>query len=179
MSERGRFESVYATNYDAVLRYCLRRSQHDDALDAAAETFAVAWRRRDDIPQDRPLPWLYGVARRVLANQRRSAGRYERAKAHLRVVGEGVPEEPEAQVVRSHDAQEVVDALERLRPVDREIIQLAGWEELGRDEIAVALQSTPNAITKRLNRALDRLAHEMGATARAHVRFFRRGEVSG
>ena len=39
-----------------------------------AETFLVAWRRLDDVPAD-ALPWLYGVARRVLANQRRSADR--------------------------------------------------------------------------------------------------------
>ncbi len=39
-----------------------------------AETFLVAWRRLDDVPAD-ALPWLYGVARRVLANERRSAGR--------------------------------------------------------------------------------------------------------
>jgi RNA polymerase sigma-70 factor (ECF subfamily) len=36
------------------------------APDVVAETFLVAWRRLDDVPAD-PLPWLYGVARRVLA----------------------------------------------------------------------------------------------------------------
>jgi len=72
----------------------------------------------------------------------------------------------------------MTEALERLRTPDQEIIRLAGWEELGREEIAEALQCTPNAVTKRLNRALDRLAHELGAIERSHIRFFKRGEVS-
>jgi RNA polymerase sigma factor (sigma-70 family) len=178
MSERHRFELLYVTNYDAVLRYCLRRSGREDALDAAAETFTVAWRRRADMPQDHALPWLYGVARRVLANQRRSTGRHDRTVAHLRLVDNPGPEEPEPQVVRNQEAREMVDALELLRLSDQEIIRLAGWEELGRDEIAEALQCTPNAVTKRLNRALDRLAQQLGGIERSHARFFRRGEAS-
>lgn len=179
MSERRQFEQLYATNYDAVLRYCLRRSTREDALDATAETFTVAWRRRDDMPMSHALPWLYGVARRVLANQRRSTARQDRTVAHLRLVDDPRPEGPEPQVVRNQEAREIVDALERLRTADQEIIRLAGWEELGRDEIAEALECTPNAVTKQLNRALDRLAHQLGAIERSHARFFRRGEVSG
>ena len=73
----------------------------------------------------------------------------------------------------------MVDALGQLRPADQEIIRLAGWEELGRDEIAEALQCTPNVVTKRLNRALDHLEQQLGSIERSHARFFRRGEVSG
>ena len=68
-------------------------------------------------------------------------------------------------------------ALGRLQPADREIIQLAGWEQLGRSAIATAMQCTPNAVTKRLNRALDRLARELG-TRRSGGRFFRSQGVS-
>lgn len=176
MMERRRFERIYTDHYEAVLRYCLRRSSREDALDAAAETFTVAWRRRDEFPADRSLPWLYGVARRVLANQRRSAGRRRSAIAPLRVVGD---DGPEPQVVRDFEAEEVVGALQRLRSADRELIALAAWEGLSRDEIAVAMDCTPNAVTKRLNRALDRLARELGTAGRAGGRFFGREEASG
>jgi DNA-directed RNA polymerase specialized sigma24 family protein len=41
-----------------------------------AETFLTAWRRLDDVPAgDEARLWLYGVARRMLANQRRGARR--------------------------------------------------------------------------------------------------------
>jgi RNA polymerase sigma-70 factor (ECF subfamily) len=178
MSDRRRFERVYASYYDAVLRYCLRRANREDALDATAETFSVAWRRRADMPTDRELPWLYGVARRVVANQRRSMNRWKTAVVRLRVVDNDPTHEPEPQVVQNQEIRHVVAALARLKPADQEVIRLAGWEELGRDELAVALQCTRNAVTKRLNRALDRLACELGVAERARSRFFGRGEVT-
>lgn len=179
VSERHEFERIYATNYDDVLRYCLRRSNREDALDAAAETFTVAWRRREDMPSERALPWLYGVARRILANQWRSAQRRSNALARLTVAGTDPIGEPELQIVRDHESREVVAAIGRLRPVDREVIRLAGWEELCRDEIGVALGCTPNAVTKRLNVALDRLARELGAAERSRSRFFSRKGAAG
>lgn len=178
MSDRHRFERVYVSHYDAVLRYCLRRSNREDALDAAADTFVVAWRRHGDMPTDHELPWLYGVARRVLANQRRSASRQRAAVLRLRVVDADPSDEPDRQVVRSQESREVVAALARLRPADQEVIRLAGWEELSRREIAVALGCSPNAVTKRLNRALDRLARQLSVNGRAGGGFFRRGKVA-
>jgi RNA polymerase sigma factor (sigma-70 family) len=179
VSDRLRFERLYASHYDDVLRYCLRRSNREDALDATAETFTVAWRRRDDMPADRVLPWLYGVAQRVLANQWRSAKRRTRAVARLQVVDNEPVSEPEPQLVRNQESEDMVAAINRLRPADQQIIRLAGWEELGREDIGVALGCSPNAVTKRLNGALDRLGRELGATGRSHSRFFVRKEVSG
>ena len=176
--ERHRFERVYADHFDTVLRYCLRRTSREDALDAAAETFTVAWRRRSDLPWELPLPWLYGVAFKVLGNQWRSRFRQWRAAAYLR--GEGGDEDPgpEVQVVRAAEDQQVLDALERLRPDDREVIRLAAWEDLSRAEVAVALDCSANAATKRLNRALDHLAAELGTSGRRGQRFFRRERSS-
>src|SRR5918911_4160904 len=68
------FEALYDRCAASVLGYCMRRTTPELAEDALAETFAVAWRRRDAIPSE-PLPWLYGVARKVIANQHRSARR--------------------------------------------------------------------------------------------------------
>jgi RNA polymerase sigma-70 factor (ECF subfamily) len=178
VSDRHRFERVYASHYDAVLRYCLRRSHREDALDAAADTFVVAWRRHADMPTNHELPWLYGVARRVLANQRRSASRRHAAAVRLRVVDNDPADEPDRQVVRSQESREVIAALARLKPADQEVIRLAGWEELSRREIAVALDCSPNAVTKRLTRALDRLAHQLSATGRAGGGFFRQRRVA-
>lgn len=172
------FDGIYASHYEAVLRYCLRRSRREDALDATAETFTVAWRRSGDIPKGKELPWLYGVARRVLANQRRSAGRQLATVAHLESAPARSSSEPEGQMLRNEENHEVVAALGRLTFADRELIRLAGWEELDRHEMAVALGCTPNAVTKRLNRALDHLAQEMGVAVRASGGFFRRRVVA-
>jgi RNA polymerase sigma-70 factor (ECF subfamily) len=178
VSDRHRFERVYVDHYDAVLRYCLRRSDREDALDATAETFAVAWRRRSDMPAGRELPWLYGVARRVLANQRRSVSRRESAVSYLRVLPGGSFDEPEPQVIRNEETADIVAALARLKADEQEIIRLAGWEELDREELAFAMDCTPNAVTKRLNRALDQLARELGVVERYRGGFFRGGKVA-
>lgn len=75
--DRELAEALYLRYARAVHLYALRRINADAAQDVTAETFLVAWRRRASMPAD-PLPWLYAIARRVLANQRRSATRQRR-----------------------------------------------------------------------------------------------------
>ena len=71
-----RFLCLYEAHHRAVYAYFKRRIDSESARDGTVETFLVAWRRIDKIPEgDRALPWLYGVARRVLANQRRARKR--------------------------------------------------------------------------------------------------------
>jgi RNA polymerase sigma-70 factor (ECF subfamily) len=170
---RQEFERMYATHYDAVYRYCLRRTGRDEVPDVVADTFLVAWRRRDDVPEGAELPWLYGVAGRTLANYRRSLRR--RASFIARgAAADGDTPSPEVQVVRSEEEEAVRAALDGLRPADQEIIRLAAWERLTRDDIAVALGCTPNAATQRLDRALDRLGSQLGSRRARGQRFFER-----
>ena len=78
------FVHLFDEHHRAVLAYFLRRLDRDDAYDATADVFVVAWRRLDDVPQgEEALPWLYGVARRVLSNQLRGVRRADRLVAKL------------------------------------------------------------------------------------------------
>jgi RNA polymerase sigma factor (sigma-70 family) len=89
------FELLYAKYAPAVKAYVLRRADASNADDVVAEVFVVCWRRFEDVPVD-PLPWLLGVARRVLSTQRRSERR--RAALHdrfARTVGEPTSEVPD------------------------------------------------------------------------------------
>jgi len=81
-ARRRRFEQIYAANHAAITGYVLRRTDSpDDAADVIAETFLACWRRLGDVPDgDSTRLWLYGVARRVLANHHR-AGRRRTALA--------------------------------------------------------------------------------------------------
>src|SRR5215469_16853010 len=76
-SRRERFEAAYRELYAPICGYTLRRVREpEDAAEVIAETFATLWRRFDRCPQgDELRPWLFGVARRVIANQRRSERR--------------------------------------------------------------------------------------------------------
>ena len=57
----------------------------------------------------------------------------------------------------------VREAFARLRPDDREILALAGWEGLGSDEIATVLGCSRGAARLRLHRARKRLARQLQA----------------
>jgi RNA polymerase sigma-70 factor, ECF subfamily len=154
------FERLFREHHAAVRRYALRRAPHDMAADVVAETFLVAWRRLDDVPTD-PLPWLYGVARRVLSNARRSADRglaLERRLAAAAVpAGISDPGESigEAEVVRA--------ALARLSERDRETLMLVAWEELSSARAARAAGCTRAAFAVRLHRARARLAEQLAS----------------
>jgi len=86
-SDETRFQTIFEANFHSVLGYALRRTATSaDAADVVSETMLIAWRRLDQVPSgDSARPWLFGVARRVLANQRRGIGRQERLGDRLRV----------------------------------------------------------------------------------------------
>lgn len=152
---RGRFNALFEATHRQVLAYALRRTrQPADAEDAAAETFAIAWRRFDDIPMDPlTLPWLYGVARRVLANQRRGDSRRANLLGRLFDRTPQVEDGPDID-----DGGPLTAALARLRPDDRELLQLVAWEDLDHAAIATALGVSVNAVGIRLHRARKRFA---------------------
>ena len=143
------FRELFGRHYGAVYGYAARRVGRDDAADAAAEVFTVAWRRIRSVPAEpEALPWLYGVARRVVANHQRSRLRKDRLEARAMA-------EPE----RRFEAAEIdLDAaLAALRDSDREVLRLVAWEGLGPDDLAKALGCSRNAAVVRLHRARTRL----------------------
>ena len=86
VDDTERFRALFAAHRSAVLAYARRRVDPDAAADVVAETFLVAWRRLDAVPDD-ALPWLYGVARKVVGNQRRAQ---RRSQALVERLGRGV-----------------------------------------------------------------------------------------
>src|SRR5215211_4883851 len=73
--DAAEFDALFGRHYPELRRYVVRRIEdHDGAEDVLAETFATAWRRRDQLP-DPALPWLFGITHRVIANRRRAAKR--------------------------------------------------------------------------------------------------------
>jgi RNA polymerase sigma factor (sigma-70 family) len=157
-----RFEVVYAAHRGPILGYVLRRTGNpDDAADVIAETFLTAWRRLDEIPHDpQTRLWLYGVARRVLANhhrgERRRSALADRLRADL-AVGYHPPEFDGEQA-------QISEAFRGLPAADRELLALSAWEGLGYGQIAVVLGCSRNAVRLRLFRARKRFAAELAGT---------------
>lgn len=157
-----RFRAMYAAHFGAILSYALRRvAATEDAADVVAETFLIAWRRCADVPLGSEARlWLYGAARRVLANHVRGEGRRDRLGERLRteLAGQVVVRDPADEVVQVRTVRE---ALARLDQADREVLELTAWEQLAPREIAVALGLSPQVVRSRLSRARARLRERL------------------
>ncbi len=156
----GRYASIYDGHYRAVLAYARRRTS--DADDVVAETFLTAWRRLDAVPSgDATLPWLYGVARRVIANQRRGGRR--RSNLALRLVGQVPPPRPgiEDGLVANETHQAVLAALAQLKADDQEVLRLVVWETLSHRQAAQVLGCAESAVAVKVHRARARLSKEL------------------
>nr|WP_246416570.1 sigma-70 family RNA polymerase sigma factor [Nocardioides luti] len=132
-----------------------RVDRPEDAADVVADAFLVAWRRLDDVPPgDEARLWLYGVARRTLANHRRGDGRRGALGERLRQdLATSVPDHADGVTER----ETVRQALHRLAARDREVLELAAWEGLEPREIAEVLGISPIAVRSRLSRSRARL----------------------
>ena len=159
----ARFERLYDSHYADLLRYVVRRiDQPDHAADVVAETFLTAWRRVEDIPPGpEARPWLFGVARRAMANQRRGTRRrtalVDRLGAELATVRVARP------AVSDVTLSALGGVFRALSDTDREVLSLVAWEALSAEEIAVALGCSRTAARIRLHRARRRFAGALAA----------------
>jgi len=163
---RKRFEGVFGANSQLVFDYARRRTASlADAADVMAETMLVAWRRIEDVPDgDDERLWLYGVARRQLANHRRGLRRRQRLGQRLR---ERVGQDQGPVLVDAHgDDSGVGAALALLSGDEQELIRLTSWEGLGGNEIAVMLGISPGSARIRIHRARNRLRDALIGAAR-------------
>jgi RNA polymerase sigma-70 factor, ECF subfamily len=149
MSPEDRFDEIYRRHAAAVLAYARRRAPRELAEEVVADTFLVCWRRLDRVPED-ALPWLYAVARRTMANQRRAAAR----------TGPAAPE-PAALPAPDVGDPALARAFAGLPDRDRELLALVAWEGLSLREAAVAVGCSAGACRVRFHRARRRLARRL------------------
>lgn len=154
----ARFDQIFAEHYESVSRYCHRRLRPDDANDATAEVFVVAWRKIDEVPQgDEALPWLYGVSRNEVSRARRSIRRSGALRTKLGGQANYPDASPEVVVVRKADLEQLVAALGRLKPRDQEVLRLRAYEHLSLAEVSIVLGCSVPAAKQRSARAMKRL----------------------
>jgi RNA polymerase sigma-70 factor, ECF subfamily len=171
--DRDAFGALFERHAKALYNYCFRRiGSWATAEDMLSVVFIEAWRRRDqDLPPDKVLPWLYGIATNVVRNQRRSERRH--AAALRRVPG--VRSEPDFAAMsdeRVDDEWQTQGALNLLRKLPRreqDAFVLCAWMELSYEDAATALGVPVGTVRSRLSRARTRLreldpgsGHEQG-----------------
>jgi RNA polymerase sigma-70 factor (ECF subfamily) len=144
----ARLEELFRRHHRHVFAYAARRVP-GRADDVVAQVFAIAWRRIDDVPADAE-PWLYGVARRVVAGEWRAQSRREALVSRLCEVAP-------AETADGEDHADLYELLARLGEADREALLLLYWEELTPARAAEALGITREAFNQRASRARLRL----------------------
>lgn len=151
-----RFTELYDRHYRSVLGYALLRAERDAAEDVSSETFLVAWRRLDDLPEP-PLPWLLGVARNLLAKQRDS--RHRRQALVDRITALTTSREHVSWDVAEHviDRESALAALSALPEQDVEAMVFATWYGLPPEQAAAVMGCSVRTYNVRLHRARKRL----------------------
>jgi RNA polymerase sigma factor (sigma-70 family) len=152
-SDAAWFTTVVHEHSTALVRYFARRGPLQDAEDLAAEVFATAWRRRDDVPSEAVLPWLYRTAGFTLANHRRK---------NVDIPVDEVPETGRVRVSEDPELSALFDAelrgaLASVGERDRQILLLHAWEGLDGAELGDVLGISRSGADAALSRARKRL----------------------
>jgi GDPmannose 4,6-dehydratase len=161
----ARFEALYGAHRSSIAAYVRRRVIEHDVEDVIAQVFLIAWRRFAMIP---PPPedrlWLFGVARRMVADHRRSTVRRRRLSQRLAEEARG----PIGPVGTFETMQWRVDrAMQALRPGEREVLRLVLWDGASHAEAAALFGCTANAAELRYRRARNRFREAFLAGAPA------------
>ena len=163
------FEIFYREHVEAVQRFVARRvEERERAADLTAEIFlaAIESAHRYRSRSGSPKAWLYGIARLLVASDRRRQGR-ERAREERFSAGVLLDEEDAARMDARLDAaarsRALYTAMDRLPEAERAVLELVALDELTVAEAAAAVGVRPVTARVRLHRARHKLRAELEA----------------
>jgi RNA polymerase sigma-70 factor (ECF subfamily) len=156
---------VYDRHAPRLNAFLLRRTGDSAAaFELTAETFAEAWLSRERFTDrgEGAAPWLFGIARNVLASSIRQASIERRARRKVGLdAADDVPE-PRAEWLAGFDADLAV-ALHGLPEPQRSVIEMRVFEGRPFDEVARTLDISPGAARVRAHRGLAALRVSLGS----------------
>lgn len=166
------FGAIYDRHYDRVFRHVVGiTEQRADADEVTASAFFELWRHRDRVRvvQGSVLPWVLVASGNLARNHGRKANRYRDVLRRLPRDPEWL--DPASAVDDRTDAARrsaaLARALDRLKPVDAQLVALTADDGLTIADAAAALGLTAGAARVRLHRARQRLQAELGPSAPA------------
>ncbi|MEV6817407.1 RNA polymerase sigma factor [Nocardiopsis dassonvillei] len=161
LEEPTRFGEVFRRHAPALHRYAARRLGGPDADDVVAETFHIAFRKRDRYDPAHPdaRPWLWRIAANLVRRHHRTETRHYRALARTGVdpVLEGFADRVSARVDAQSVSKSLAAALAGLSARDRDVLLLVAWGDLTYEEVASVLSVPVGTVRSRLHRARKRV----------------------
>lgn len=165
------FEAFYREQLEAVQGFIARRvGDRERAADLTAEVFlaAIDAAHRYRPSRGAPRAWLFGIARNVVAEDRRRAGRERARDERLRgsaALGEDDAARIEARIEAAARLRRLYEAMDRLSESERAVLELVAIDELSVAEAAAAAGVRPVTARVRLHRARRKLRPELEATS--------------
>jgi RNA polymerase sigma-70 factor (ECF subfamily) len=165
------FETFYREHVEDLQRFVARRiGDRERAADLTAEIFlaAIDSAHRYRSRRGTPKTWLYGIARILVANDRRQQGRERAGQERLRgsaLLDEEDAARMDARIDAAAQSRRLYAAMDRLPESERAILELVAIDELSVAEAAVAAGVRSVAARVRLHRARHKLRAELTATA--------------
>ena len=150
------FVATFRQHLPAVSKFLVRRVARDEVDDLASEIFEIAWRKRSSFTQGSELAWLYRIGGYVIANHRRKETKLG-AWLPLLDTDASAPSAESLGIANVSIAQ----AWGALKPAERNILALSAFDGLSVNELAVALEITPNTASQRLGRARKNFAEKL------------------
>ena len=155
------FGLLFDRHGDAIYNYCFRRiGNWATAEDLLSIVFLEAWQQRKrDLPGDKILPWLYGIATNVVRNSRRSERRFGAALRRVPVVEATLDfsASSDARIDAERRIGPAIQLLGKLKRLDREVLVLCDVMELSYEDAAFALGIPLGTVRSRLSRARQNL----------------------
>jgi RNA polymerase sigma-70 factor (ECF subfamily) len=152
---RGRQQQAFRTAY-------LLSRNAADAEEVVQEAFVKAHRALHRFRHGAPFgPWLLAIVANEARNARRGAGRRERLVLRAGAMGGLPPASPEDLTVRDERRRAVLDALDRLPALHREVLACRYLLDLDEQETAAVLGCARGTVKSRVSRALARLRADL------------------
>jgi RNA polymerase sigma-70 factor (ECF subfamily) len=165
------FDEVFAAEFEPLHGYISRRLGVSASDDLTAETFAVAYRRWEDLDPTRPVrPWLFGIASNLIQHHWRKERRMLRAYARTGVDPVIVEEDVSLGRLDAQAARPALAAaLAELRREERDVLLLHAWAQLTDAEIGQSLSLPVGTVKSRLSRAREHIRNRLGVIGQVEV----------
>lgn len=154
-----------------VARFVARQGPTAPVEDVCQETWAAVLKGVAGFRFDSSIrTWLFAIAKRKVVDARRRQHSHvedpwDSSETFLSrlSVGKRPPTSPSSQLARKERAAALVAALDRLRPADRELLEMRYVHDLRPRDIVEVLQlpASPNTVSVRIARAASSLRQEL------------------